>query len=233
MAEGRIIRALLTGLFFLASVTVGSHDAAGSAGDKRGDAQDAGRGSVVSALRRPDLELGYSKAAKFKLASRKTEYHVGEKITLDAAMINVSGAPIFLRKMDEPVLLQASDEQGNKVKIISYINATYVLTPGSYTLFKPNEMDYMSLDLLAGCDERAFEYLRAQIDDEDDKAAFEQNLFVSFGRGCLDTIRPGTYTITALVSNDHVLTRAAGVSYKTATGSIVSSPLTIKITERQ
>lgn len=194
--------------------------------------RNAGRPRAVRVSKKPELGADISKVARFKLASQKTDYRLGEMITLDAAMLNVAGTPILFPDLQQPMRLEVLDESGGKTKIIQYIDLVIVLTANYYSLLNPNEMTTASYNLLAGCDNRAFENMNDHHEAPDDKAAFEQNQFVSFGRACLDITRPGTYTITSMVNNDHVLAHSGGTSHKTAVGKITSQPLTITISER-
>lgn len=191
----------------------------------------AGRPTAVRVSKRPELGTDISKVARFKLASRKTDYRLGEMITLDVAMLNVASTPVFFPNLQEPMRLEVLDEKGTKVLVSQYLDLYLVLSADYYSLLNPNEMAAASYDVIAGCDNRVFENFNDQHEAPNDKAAFEQNQFVSFGRACLNLTRPGTYTITSIVNNQHVLAPASGTSHKTAVGKITSLPLTITISE--
>jgi hypothetical protein len=193
--------------------------------------QVAGRPSAVRVSKRPEFGVEISKVARFKVASRKTDYRLGEMITLDVAMLNVAATPVFFRDLQEPMRLEVLDERGTKVQVSEYLGFYLVLSADSYSLLNTNEMNIASYDVIAGCDNRVFENFNDQHEAPDDKVAFEQNQFVSFGRACLNLTRPGTYTITSIVNNEHVLAPSSGTSHKTAVGKITSLPLTITISE--
>lgn len=48
--------------------------------------------------KRPDLGVDYARVAKFKLASRKTTYRVGEMMSIDLAIMNASSTAVFSTK---------------------------------------------------------------------------------------------------------------------------------------
>lgn len=192
--------------------------------------EGAERPRVTRASNRPDLGADISQVAKFKLASRKAEYRLGEMITIDAAMLNVADAPVFFRELTMVMRLQALNSKGEKAEVVQYVIPLMVASPDSYSLLKPGEMTADSYDILAGCDDRHFDISKEQFGVQDDRAAFERDRFVTFGQACLDVTRPGTYTLTATVNNDFVMVSPAGTPYKTAAGKISSIPITITIT---
>lgn len=198
------------------------------AGSGQAPGEGADRPRVVRASDRPELGANLAGAAKFKLATRKTEYRLGEMFTIDTALLNASNDKGYFPSLQTWVKLQARDAKGEKAQLIRYISAQFLLTPDLYSLLGPNEMDVESFRILAGCDERVFEEEGREA--QNDRAAFDHDQFVSFGQACLKITRPGTYTFTATIENQHVVTAPAGPPVKTAVGTITSQPLTITIT---
>ncbi|HZS48110.1 MAG TPA: hypothetical protein VFC63_23780 [Blastocatellia bacterium] len=110
-------------------------------------------------------------------------------------------------------------------------------------MLKPNAILPNTYQLLAGCcNDEYSKYVseRQKLDHEAGngkidwgKGAFDQNLFVNWGDGCLGLRRPGKYTITAEIENDHVIVSADPCvsKLKTATGKLKSTALIITVTE--
>src|ERR1043165_2440370 len=68
---------------------------------------------------RPKLAVDLTQVAKFKLSSRKAAYRFGELISLDMAMLNVSGEPLFF---DNPsasfqLMIEVRDEAGREIEV--------------------------------------------------------------------------------------------------------------------
>jgi len=202
-------------------------------------AGQAGKGSRLGAFRataRPDLAGDLASVAQLKLASRKTRYRVGEIITADLAIINISDHAIFLPNPREtPVTFMAEDRAGKSVPLFPYREILLVAMPEAYQLAEPDQMTYASFRILAGRDDDAFRMEQEKWGLEHSKephhlrALFDRGLFVNWGDAYLDTTVPGIYTITAEYSNQFVIVDPANPKTKTATGTIVSSPLTITI----
>jgi hypothetical protein len=195
-----------------------------------GQATDCSKQQIKSASRQPDLSVDYARVAQFKLISRKTVYHVGEIINLDFAMINISGEPVLFNRLSDPEL-HIKDAKGREAEITPYFIAESIVNPTQYILLKPWRMTSESIPILLGCDERAFKQTSEGLDDEDDKRAFNENQFKTWGRACLKITHPGNYIITGVENNQYVLTSGCEPNLKTATGAVQSSPLTITIIE--
>ena len=184
---------------------------------------------VVESKRRPDLAVDYSHVARFKLAARKSTYHLGEMITLEAAMLNGSNQPIFFDKLDPQFSLY--DEYGRELKVQLYGVACKSLSPNSFELIEPNFMIAESVQLLAGFDKKAFERFAGIDKDKDEKRTFDNNLFVDYGSACLMIDRPGSYTIKARQRNQYVIESPSEPGIKTAVGTLETEPLKITIIE--
>jgi hypothetical protein len=165
-----------------------------------------------------------------KLASRKETYHRSEMISLDVAILNSSKDAAFLLSDFTP-RFHIQDESGKELVIMPYGFPAGGITPSSFTLVEPNEILTKYFDLLAGCDQRAFDLLYANPDPVDDLKAFNDGLFVNWGRACLRIEHPGTYFIGAEISNDYVITSASKKKVRTAVGGMKSNLLKITVVE--
>lgn len=191
---------------------------------------------------RPQLGANYSRVAQFRLASRKRSYRIGEMISLDVAMLNMTDQPIFFHKLSGPaIVIKADDNKGVEIPVTpSSIDLEGVI-PQSYLLLNPNEVVVASFQLLAGCNIEgvaAFDEARQRLNEDVrrgqisyDRGVFERNLFLNWGDACLRITQPGKYTITVEMTNQHVIVSPCESKLKTATGSISSASLTITITE--
>jgi hypothetical protein len=198
---------------------------------------------VEDLRKRPDLGSNYAQVAKFKLASRKATYRVGEMITIDVAIMNVSDAPVFLHKLNRPSLkLKAQDRKGASVSINDYYTVLEGVAPQSFRRIEAGHILFESFQLLAGCDDAnlkaRFEASKKLEEEEHGggervffKGLFERDLFVNFGQSCFSANTPGTYTITAEQSNDTVVVSSNRPKVKSAVGTIRSTPLTLTIIE--
>jgi hypothetical protein len=183
---------------------------------------------VLSKEKRPDLAIEYSRVARFKVASHKQTYHIGELISLDMAVLNISEKPIFFAKISQPQFY-LYDDQGQEQKVVPYIIVCLAINIDSFELLEPKIMTLESMQLLLGCDDRPFNQINDGSDDKDDKRVFENNQFINYGRACLNIRKPGTYTIKARLRNDHVVESVDDPNVKTAVGAIESELLTIKV----
>ena len=192
--------------------------------------------------RRPDLGADYSRVAKFKLGSRKSTYHIGELISIDLAIINLSDTPVFFHDLSRPLLeLNARDEKGVDVLINDYTTALEATSPKAYRQIDPGHLVFASFQLVAGCTNDLYTFLEEmhKLDIEQFgrgeaayfKGLFERDLFVNWGQACFAVKKPGKYTMTAEQSNDTVLVSPGRLKVKTAVGTLRSSPLTLTIVE--
>src|SRR5215831_3549971 len=120
----------------------------------------SGRLSRVRLLRataRPDLAGDLASVAQLKLASRKTKYRVGETISADLAIINITDHPVFFCKPRETlVAFKAVDAVGKEVPLWPYKEVDLVAMRESYRAVGPEELIYASFRILAGRDDNAF-----------------------------------------------------------------------------
>jgi hypothetical protein len=174
---------------------------------------------------RPDLGISYVNAAKFKLASRKTNYRLGEMISLDLAMINTAKIPVYFDRLLQPNFL-VRDFRGQNIDVVPYMIVEPAPVPDLYALTQPGEIMTKSFQILAGCDKRALQSVSLQLDDKD---TFERDTFVNWGDLCLRVTHPGAYKISVEQGNNNVVVSTSEPSAKTAIGVIQSTPLTIRI----
>lgn len=190
----------------------------------------------------PSLGIEYQGVAKFKLASRKTTYRLGEIISLDMAMMNTANVKLFFEKPTGiDLTIKVVDEYGKEVTVSTYVIIAGSPDAESYSLLEPNRIVIGSYQLLAGCNTQGVtEFLDAQLKLAQDvsqrrveyhQGLFERGLFVNWGDACLRNIQPGRYTVTATMTNKWVVIPPDEKRVKTAVGTIHSTPLTITITE--
>jgi hypothetical protein len=91
------------------------------------------RPSVVLADQRPEYAVAFSNISVLKLASRKTTYRMGELLSLDAALINSSDKPIFLRELRH-LSFSARNSVGNKVDVGNYVEVSSDVSADSFQL---------------------------------------------------------------------------------------------------
>ena len=185
--------------------------------------------SIESAKARPDLGADYSSVARFKIASRKQTYHMGEMISLDLAMLNLSKEAVLFFPLSAS-RFHLQDEKGEEVRLTPYIVTAMSIGPNGYSLVEANNMVADSYPVTAGCDRRAFDKMISATDDNaSDVTVFNDNRFVNWGRACLNVVRPGTYVIWAEAQNNYVVVPSGKNSPKTAIGKIRSNALEITI----
>jgi hypothetical protein len=191
--------------------------------------------------KRPDLGIDYARVTKFKLASRKTTYRMDELINLDLAMLNTFTAPVFFKDLaGNSLIITVLDEKGAEVEVKSYFFTTEIATEEQYKKERPEEMIGGTFQLLAGWGEGVKAYLRGHNKLAEDfgqgkvdlhRGVFDRDLFVSLGNAGLDLKSPGTYTVTAEMSNDYVIASTCEPGVKTAVGKFRSTPLNLTIIE--
>lgn len=189
----------------------------------------------------PKRGAPYANVAKFKLASRKTEYRQGEMISVDMAMLNISKSPVFFRKLSGNALtFSVSYEKEAATPLLPNLIVLEGIVSQSFRLVETNKLTTGSYQVLAGCDsggEKSFSKVQEKMLKElppgrdADKIVFEKDLFITWGDACLLIKRPGTYTITVEAHNNYVVKSPCEPNIKTAVGTIQSTPLTITITE--
>lgn len=200
------------------------------------------RESIEDLKKRPDLGVDYARVARFKLGSRKTTYHVGEMISVDLAIMNISDTPVFFHGLNRPTLeLDARDEKGLQVSINPYTTALEATSPKSYMQIEQSHLIVASFQLLAGCTgdldtflDQKYKVMQEEFGRGEPayfKRLFQDSLFVDWGNACLSVKIPGRYTITAEQTNDTVLVSPKRPRVRTAVGTIRSTSLTLTITE--
>lgn len=180
---------------------------------------------------RSELGADYAKVALFRLASRKTSYRIGESISLDVAMLNVSTTPLYFYE-PKPVV-HVHDENAIDIRVRRYLEVYRMANANSYRVVEPGRSIVVSVQMLVGCDERAFKQLDGSNRKSEDFQIFERNSFLNWGHGCLDVKRPGAYTLTMEQENQFVIVAGSRRKIRTAVGTIVSTPLTIQISEER
>lgn len=169
---------------------------------------------------RPLLRIDYSGAAEFKTVSRKAEYRIGELISIDMGLINISDKPINFLSLDKFAQIIIEDGKGNNIPVQPFAIADYFMSSANYTLLDSGEFDSASVLFVLGCNTK-LPHLSAPRD------VYNSNAFVSSGRGCIDVRKSGKYIIKASISNDLVVTK--NEMYKTAIGQMESSPFELTI----
>ena len=181
---------------------------------------------VADAESNPGHAVQLSDVAQLKIAARKSNFHVGEMITLDIALLNATTRPLFFRELST-LQIKAQNSAGQPLRVQDYIVADRAIVPGSFVRLLPNEIILRSVQLLAGCDKRAFAQFASP--EDDDLTIFKSGLFLNWGDACLHFTKPETYTLSVEIKNDFVLlTRRLG-NVRTAVGTIKSNSLEIKI----
>lgn len=181
---------------------------------------------VVLREKRPELGVEYLSTGKLKLASRKKYYRIGELVSLDAALINISSKPIFLRDLRDMEFL-ASSNAGEEIDLVQYVNVSSDATPDRFPLVRPGEIIQHTVHILVGCNKQAFANINLMLDARNGRTVFDRNLFVSWGQGCLDIRRSGTYTLSAKRTNEYVVVSSDTPNTQTAVGSVESNALSI------
>lgn len=198
------------------------------------------RRGVEELKARPKLGVEYANVAELKLTSRKTNYQVGEILSLDLAILNGGKNPIFVHKLAGPTInVSARTDKGAEIAVIPSVIALEGVIPDSYALLQPDEIAVGSLQMLAGCNVEAFlgftesrEVLNRDVQTGKvryGRGQFDRNLFVNWGDICLRTDHPGTFMITVTITNSQVVTSSCEPKVQTAVGEIRSAPLAITI----
>jgi len=184
---------------------------------------------VERAESHPTLTVRFDEVTQLKIATRKTNFHLGEMITVDIALLNASSRPLFFRKLSNDVEIKVRNATGQIVTVQKYGVADRALVPSSFVRVLPNEIVVRSFQLLAGCDKRAFAELGSS--ESSDLVTFRKSLFLNWGDACLPDVQAGTYNISAEITNDFVLYPSLRGSTKTAVGKTNSNSLDIEVHE--
>jgi hypothetical protein len=182
---------------------------------------------LSTAEKSPHLTIDYSKTVRFKLASHKPTYRVGELLALDLALLNEKDDLIFTSIPASPNLYFRR-QSGLDLLVTPYIITRSSITIDSFKLLKRDQWVSHSILLLIGCKNESF---LAKKDELEDRQYFEQNKFVNRGEGCIGISQLGEYTLTAELSNAYVVISPDNKTVKTTVGVIKSEPLTITVIE--
>lgn len=191
---------------------------------------------------RPKLGVEFNKSTSFKLESRKSEYRVGELFSLDLAILNILDKPIFIHNLDySRINFRVQDDSGKEVGLISYTAALEACMPEHYQLLESKRFLTKSFSALVGCDnDQLNSFLDRRSNSSQnaissrisyEEAWFQQSLFVNWGDFCLKISQPGSYTITAEITENSVIIWPNHSDIKTSVGKMISKPLSIKIIE--
>src|SRR5262245_14431672 len=178
---------------------------------------------------RPELGLDYAKVANCKLSSFKTSYRIGEMMTLDIALLNVADRPIRFRNLSN-VEMYLNSDVGTSAPASPYLIVESPITHKSYKIVEPEKIMTRSIQLLLGCNQRAFDQMNELFSDNM-KNAFEQGRFVNWGQGCFKITQPGKYIVDVGQKNYFVVVSNDKEKLKTAIGAMRCSPLPIMILE--
>jgi hypothetical protein len=175
---------------------------------------------------RPDLATKLTDVAQLKIASRKTNFHLGEMITLDVALLNTSRRPTFFRRLSE-LRIKALSHDGQALTVQEYGIADRALVPARFVRVLPGEISVHSFQLLVGCDKRAFAQFAST--ESDDLSIFQNGSFLNWGDACLATTQPQTFTVFVEVDNEFVLVQSQAGRGRTAVGKTRSNTLEMTI----
>jgi hypothetical protein len=219
--ELSMIRTLV--IFFLASIVIQSGSVPGKSQARR---QTNNGQSVERADSHRHLAATFADVAKLKIVARKTNYHVGEMITVDIALLSTSSRPLLVPRLSE-VRFSIRNSGGQSIAVQGYGVADRALVPSAFVRLPPNEMILRSFQLLVGCDRRAFS--QAMAVEHDSATLFGRGLFLSWGDACLPIDHSITLTISAEIKNAFVV--FSREKDKTAVGTINSNTLELRIDE--
>ena len=151
---------------------------------------------------------------KSKTATRKKIYKVGELLSLDLAILNLSGEPIFFPNAPTTRIIVDVFDANNNYAGPFYYETMLGDTSRSFSKVYPNEIFTETINLLVGCEEsdklmnRKVEILQATELNKVDKRGIkllEENAFVSMGEGCLKISKPGNYKVSVKIENKNKL----------------------------
>ncbi len=185
--------------------------------------------SISNVANKPQYGVEYSNAVRFKLASRKTTYKIGELVSLDLAILNISTNNLYTRISEMPALFVRKIDEKKEESVRSYKILDYGVTPRSFSLIKNNQMISRSILILAGCQINNYQHNSNPDESLDDRDFFEQNGFVNNGQACLNIAMAGDYIVTAEQVNYSVVLSPEDSDAKTTVGLIRSTPLRITI----
>lgn len=172
---------------------------------------------IQKASERPDLTVIISSVAKLKIGLRKKAYRLGEMLTVDAAILSTTESPVFV-----PSIKSVSIFVGDK--IIPY-SITYRTT--ALSRMAPRELETVSVSYVIGCSETPFKILTAKNTGLGSTSVFENDLFVSWGQGCINVTDKTSLKIHAELSNEQVVISDDSSNTKSAVGRLNSPALEI------
>lgn len=166
-----------------------------------------------------NLQIKYSDAVEFKTISRKNIYRIGELISVDYAMLNITDEPIRILNIDHFVGISIKDENNRKVGGRGGSPPLYGI---SYQLVKPNEYVASRIFYVIGCQDVDNSYRSST-----SNYFFDSNYFAFKGRGCIDIKEPGKYFISTHANNKENYSN--NNIHKVVVGEIESVPLEITV----
>lgn len=168
--------------------------------------------------------VDYKSVASLKLASRKTDYRIGELISIDLALFNKSQKSVSFLELGRWVRLSAFDVINKEVDIGKYNCPLYA---PKFNSIDGGQYESAHLLYLIGCEGEDIKkkFKEAYVSMEDD---FNKNNFVSLGGGCIEIEKPGKYSIKASISNTFTTDDKTN---STAVGEIESNTFEINIVD--
>lgn len=172
--------------------------------------------------------IEYSDAVEFKTISRKKTYRIGELISVDYGMLNITDEPIRILSIDHWIDIKIRDENNGVVGIGGGSPPLYGI---SYQLVKINGYIFSRKFYVIGCQKNDVSFQNTT-----EKFRFENNYFAFRGRGCIDIKVPGKYFISTYAQHSETSAKnnrnPSGKNiHKIVVGEIESVPLEITVIE--
>lgn len=174
---------------------------------------------IVKSAEKPELIMDISSAIRLKIAVRKRDYTVGEMLVVDIAILSDASVPTFIPSIQRIGLLTDG-------KLMPYVITT---KSAAFTRLDASKLETTSFSFLLGCEEKPFDVASGLAEGRSPAAIFEQNLFISWGDGCLNVESGSQFTIKAELVNNSVVVSDQFPKVKTLVGRIVSTPIAISI----
>jgi hypothetical protein len=176
---------------------------------------------LQSANENQDLQIQYSDAVTFKTISRKNTYRIGELISVDYGMLNITNEPISILSIENWTDIKIRDENNG---VIGIGGGSPPLYAPRYQLVKIDGYIFSRKFYVIGCQKDGISFQNTT-----EKFRFENNYFAFEGRGCINIRVPGKYFISVYARNKATSTKNRGV--KVVVGKIESVPLEINVIE--
>ena len=168
-------------------------------------------------------EVAYQAVAKFKVLSRKSEYRIGDLISIDMAILNKSKESVYFVDLGMKGDISVTDSNDNKIEGGVYMRP---LVFPKFNLINGGDYDSEHFIFLIGCKNVGKKYYDSYKSLDVVEEMFDKNFFVSDGDGCIKINKSGKYEIKAVISNSYA---EKDNTKKTAVGKMESSPFEIKI----